>query len=629
MKIVPKQQKGGQFLPLFGTFTPMQGIPSIFGDSKASTPTTTAAEEPDTTKGRITEKDLFSTLSQMDGLPSDMQMITEHLDNMYDYNTVSAAISDPSGLASKYSQVVQYIKIANFNKKEWDNAAKQVTLNKGLNEIATTTNGKIVAFDDENKVHYLSVSEYVNNTDKYNAVTNERLLKMRAENKALAYNNDVFEIINNGIGIEKVRELIQQSFTKLGTSEFSKIGSISISEGKIKAGMEVIAHLSEQEQANLGIDGLYKAKVITKEQKQQAEAALSYVYKMLPTNAQTVLQLHSGDTKDPGNGALEVIWSLITSQMSPSRTVDIDLEGAVDTQGYKKGSKKDGSGDDGELKENTAMAYLQGRGYQEEVSIIPGNNIGARVRTTMVVLPGSDNKPFEGRYLDEIRTSGMSSVLDLKNATMGGNKIIIPEQVELLDNKMHSIYWPTLNDGITPDLRETTIEMKKKADDYLASMGIDPNDPNQMQVIAQVYQEVGLPNVTSLKRFTVMDARTNNNALGMDPFDDSPSLQSVDDRMTDQYEQNYNTYRSKGENKSSIDIDRDNGWLNPADWFGNYDTVYKGLVWIPMFDNYYNALAGTGEKAESSILNDLDRKQWESDRVRQNKLNYVNASQFE
>jgi hypothetical protein len=46
----------------------------------------------------------------------------------------------------------------------------------------------------------LSVQDYLSNKDKYRPVTNNDLLKLRAENNSLAYKNDILEVVNNGVG---------------------------------------------------------------------------------------------------------------------------------------------------------------------------------------------------------------------------------------------------------------------------------------------------------------------------------------------------------------------------------------------------------------------------------------------
>jgi len=40
------------------------------------------------------------------------------------------------------------LKRANFNKKQFDEAFKEVQKNKGLNEFAVTNSGNLIAYDD-------------------------------------------------------------------------------------------------------------------------------------------------------------------------------------------------------------------------------------------------------------------------------------------------------------------------------------------------------------------------------------------------------------------------------------------------------------------------------------------------
>jgi hypothetical protein len=58
---------------------------------------------------------------------------------------------------------------------------------------------------------------------------------------------------------------------------------------------------------------LYKQGKITKDQTQQAQAALTYLWKTLPANARGLLTLKGGSTE----GALNLINTLVSSSLSP------------------------------------------------------------------------------------------------------------------------------------------------------------------------------------------------------------------------------------------------------------------------------------------------------------------------
>jgi len=70
MKLIYKKQTGGSFLPLFADYLQVQGPGSIFESEQKSTSNTSSKTGGD--KGKITEKDLFTMLKDVDGLPNEM-----------------------------------------------------------------------------------------------------------------------------------------------------------------------------------------------------------------------------------------------------------------------------------------------------------------------------------------------------------------------------------------------------------------------------------------------------------------------------------------------------------------------------------------------------------------------------
>ena len=58
----------------------------------------------------------------------------------------------------------------------------------------------------------------------------------------------------------------------------------------------------------LNFDGVYKNKVFTSDQLQQAKAAISAIYNMLPNNQKTLLKLNSNGTE---SGVIQQITQIV------------------------------------------------------------------------------------------------------------------------------------------------------------------------------------------------------------------------------------------------------------------------------------------------------------------------------
>ena len=85
MKVIPKLQGGG-FMSLFTQYVPVQSpAPSqqARSSSSSSKEETVSSKKEDSTKGKLTEKDLFDLVSKVDGLPNDTKKLVTNLSNMF------------------------------------------------------------------------------------------------------------------------------------------------------------------------------------------------------------------------------------------------------------------------------------------------------------------------------------------------------------------------------------------------------------------------------------------------------------------------------------------------------------------------------------------------------------------
>lgn len=628
MKLIPKMQSGGSFMSLFADYMPSQ-MPQPQQQQASSGRRSRRDDDDDEKreKGKLTEKDLFTLLKDVDGLPNEMQALVQGIQRMYtDASLFGNDDVDVSGLASMYAQNLYKLKHANFNKKEYDKAYTEVEKNQGLNEFAISSSGKMVVYDKDQKLTEISVSEFLNNQGEYSPISNSNLLWLRAHDPQYVNNNQIFDVIRNGMGINKVEELIRDRFNGLGTSEEIQSGYSAKVGNQVMWGFQVLNDIAASQltqRSGMTLDGLYKNKIITKTQKQQAQAALQYIYQTLPENAKSVLQLHSGNSDNPTMGALNVIQNMLTSKMSDTYSMESDYQENLNLDGSKKDNTKES-----EIKENAALMFLNGRGEPSTVDLIPGDNTGFRIKSTSMTLTNNEGKVEDIKYLDELKSSGYGGILDIKNASMGGLKVVQQDQIEILDPHVHLVIFPANPDG-TPDLSEGTIEKKRQADEELLSQGIDVNSKESFEqnyrIINEVYAQYGMANGNNLKYFAVLDGRTNNQALGMDSFDTNKYLESVSDAEFDDYEKKWSREHSKGSKKEKLDLDH-NQWYNPADWFGNYDQVYQGLIWIPVIRSYTNALIGTGEKIAPSMANKIDKQEFISQRDEQVRRSYNDPS---
>lgn len=610
MKVIPKLQDGG-FMSLFTQYTPVQSpAPSQSARGSASREER-GSEREESTKGKLTEKDLFELVSKVDGLPNDTRALVSSLQNMFQMQQITGT-SDVSDLTSTYLSNIYQIKMASYNKKEYDKAYTEVTKNGGLNEYAITASGQVIVMDEDDNLKQISVAELLKGTSKYRPLTNSNLLYLRAYQPEYINNNQILNTVANGIGMEQVDKMIREKLSSLGTSETVRSGYSVKADSYIAQGLNVLSQVESAAvagQTGMTLDGMYKNKIITKDQKQQAEAALQYIYNTLPDNAKTLLSIKAGNASNPQAGAQAVILQLITSRMSQTNSSETTWEGTLEQVTKSgKGKSGSGSGDDGLGSDDikTAPYYNMSRmigGNPTSLSINKGTNYQMDVDgINYPSIPGFDGKPIGKTSLENLLVSGLQGVVTDKNAITFGNVVLSSNDFE---NVMYDGTGGAM--AILPTKLSNTgrkvvdleaLDRWEAANKQLRDMGIESiDDPEHQQEIVQVlYQNQleKLVNVSSgsldysaLGQFMIVDGYAVDHS-SKNTFKDSSFVTKVDETSDEipMIERALST--DKDQSNYKIDVD------NWYDWNG-HNTVYKGSIYIPITSNQLQALTASGQ----------------------------------
>lgn len=609
MKVIPKLQDGG-FMSLFTSYTPIQSPAPSQQARSSSSSETKSSEREESTKGKLTEKDLFELVSKVDGLPNDTKALVRSLQNMFQMQQLTGT-ADVSDLASIYLSNLYQIKMASYNKKEYDKAYTEVTKNGGLNEYAITTSGQVIVMDEDDNLKQISVSELLKGTSKYRPLTNSNLLYLRAYQPEYINNNQILNTVANGIGMGQVDKMIREKLSSLGTSESVRSGYSVKSDSYIAQGLNVLSEIESAAvagQTGMTLDGMYKNKIITKDQKQQAEAALQYIYNTLPDNAKTLLSIKAGNAANPQAGAQAVILQLITSRMSQTNSSETTWEGTLEqvTKG-KESSTSSSGGDDSSGSDDikTDPYYNMSRmigGNPTSISINKGTKAQMDVDgVNYPSIPGFDGKPIGKTSLENLLVSGFQGVVLDKNAITFGNVVLSAAD---FDNVMYdgtggtmAILPAKMQDGKkVVDIE--SLDRWEAANKELEDMGIESiYDPDHQQEIIQVlyhHQLEKLVNVTTgsldysaFGQFMILDGYAVDNS-SKNKFKNSDFVTKVDDNSDEipMIEKALST----DADQSNYKIDTDN-WY---DWNG-HDTVYKGSIYIPITSNQLQAMTAAGQ----------------------------------
>lgn len=599
MKVTPKHQKGGNLDAFFTTYVPVQ----IQAPNQTSSQQRSSGNSQSSEKGKLTEKDFFDMLKDIDGLPNEMNAIVGNLMNTFRLSALTGV--DPGDLATTYLSNLYQVKVASQNKAAYDKAVEQANKNGSMAEPAISMDGKLVVQNADGKITTVSLSNYFENKDQYAPLTVSNLANLRAYSPELAYNPEVFNIITNSMGFESFQELLSKVTQTLGSSEYTRSGMFS-SEGQASKGLELLMTLGKddrlQAMGSVTAEGLYKYKVIDKTQLQQINSMLSYITSVLPDRAKTWAAFKMG-TSDKSKATRDLVFQYLLSGNSQQHTIDVDYQGSMEKVTGNK-SKGDATTDD--IVQNTATKWLRGLGVQNVFTINPGTNYATQVLANTLPLTDSDKKYLGANSVLQQATQGeYAGILDFNSASMGMQRIDPSNfgKIVLTDGKISSIDFPSkvLDDGtIVPDLSPQTSEAKQAADREIKQLGIDLSSISSIsanyKAINDIYAKHGLepaynPDGTPTNnwtRFGVINASASNNALGMDQFDSNELLQPInDDAVVDNLlqvtkEENYDT----------------NNFL----WNG-VDHFYRGTVWVPVNVSYVAASANSGIKTDQ--LNDI------------------------
>lgn len=604
MKAIPKLQQGG-FAGLFANYTPIQGAQprAEQPQQRASVPSSKGGGN----NGKLTEKDLFELMKDVKGLPNDMAALVKNLYEMY---TVQVATGDTQNLAAIYLQNLMQLKNNVFNQEAYNKAYEQVKAQGGLNEYAITTNGKLVVQDMETKkLMYMTAKELKDSTnDNLQVLTNSNLLSLRANSPNLVNDNSILQIVENGIGMEQIAKMIQERLQSLGTDETKYEGQTVRLNGQLQAGAEILGALADSERTifdgSTKLEGLHSWEVLTKTQQRQAKHALRWIINSLPDNAKTLLSIKAGGDKNVEG----LIMSLIQSRTNETRHVTTDFEKTWDDlTGSGKSKSQDDKDSMENVKYNTASEWLKGYGISERFIINPGSSNAFDVTANGLQLTSSSNDPLgAGKTLEDITAGGYSGILNMSQATMGGRRVkqSVLDQVFIDDGMVYSIDFPVMPDGITPDLRDDTLQRKKQAEEAIKTYGIDLKNPDSIRTnfstVNQIYKSFGFTdpvynsdgsvNQRSWRRFGVINARTDGRTLEQPTFENNKLLSPI----TDDYEIDALKAEMKERNKNYQFDDNNWGILE-----GDYNSFYKGTVWIPVNESFVAAQAGTGDKFTS------------------------------
>lgn len=596
MKVLLRQSGGG--IPPFVYYEPF----SYAGEVESSA--AQAGGSSSDSESKLTDKDLFTMLKEMKGLPSDISEIMRTLSRVFAGDSLFANGSiDTSNLSNLYLKALHKMKIAEFNQKYYDEARKEVIDKGGLSEVAITDHGHIVVADEDGKITNVSVEELYENQDKYTPITNSDLFHIRAHNKS--FDNTIIKMAQNGIGMSYVNEEIRKYLNDIGTNEVSQSGYSRTKNRQIQEGIEYLqtAVRNGADLNGMSMDGVYKSEILTKDQQSKAKMAINHIWEDGLDNPSKTLLKYKGGGEEGGKAILAryVLSSL-------DNTINFDVDAVKDPLDVANGS----DGSEGGVKSNLYTNIVEGIGGPDvNVTLMDSNGRGMSIKgKSYPLLTDTKDSPIIQSSLINVLESGIQSIYRGGDyAITFGDKELTPEEMQNVvftnDGKNARVILPIIineNGKIVPDL--DFIEENKELIDAINSKGLNSPEVKELLKDSEYIDEfTGQINPAKFQMYLIM----NTYAVG-DFGDETPFKEHIkkpDDRLVSTLEKALNLGINKTTKHIRIDT---NQWWHPGDWFGNYDDVYKGVVYIPISENQLQSQTGSGEKIKENSAYNLEKR---------------------
>lgn len=584
-----------------GTTPPFVAYQPVIVSDKRTTATQeealAAKATKDSASGELTSKDLYTMLKEkLKGLPSDVNIAMNQLKQLEQLTQMDFDGSFTQNIESKYLSTLQTMNNLSFSRDQYDKAMETVKSNGGLNEAAIDQYGQVYVTNGKD---FKLMSPDQAKQSGWTMVTNQDLLYMRANDASLAGNDKILNVVNNGIGINQVTKMIQDSIGNLGTNSNSETAYATTQGGQLIQGLnDFIKAAQETGQYDASVEDLYKAQIINKTQAQQAQQAISYIYQTLPENAKALLKTRTEGGTD--KEALGLVSQLVLSKTSEDKQFTVDLEGGPTKKSMSKDANA-GIKDDTDMKTSLPLQIMQDMGESDlaPVTIDKGDGIQMSVYGSFfsAVTDKKGDTITNTSLQNMLAQSGLQDIVkNVRNITFGDQKLT-PEQLSKITYNNTGVVRAEL-----PVNEDGTVKLSV-LDDFNAAMneikGLGNASPQQVQAIKAKYhldqylKDDGTPNPKHTAPFILTEGYTTEK----NGIEDTAFVKHIKNPTDDQIQLIKDSLTvGTGKDAKVPDIDTFD-WYNPFDWFGT-ENIYKATVYIPISNNVGAAVRGGNQNLD-------------------------------
>ena len=416
----------------------------------------TAASSSDDSKVPGFTKELIALVKE-NGLDSDVSTFLKQVERTLDL------ANDPTGQNLSMREILKVQRLASqvaTNYKDYEKARTSLDEQDAWGEMATDKRGYLyVQNQDTGKIETVSHSSYIENPEKYLALTNEDVLNIRRADPTMAYRMDILDNISSAVGMKTITD-----YAKGLIKEFGKTSITGYSEKqaeKIRSGLEhiVAGDLGDfRGILTAGPDGIYKVSSEATIADTGIKEALNYLVSTLPRNYQNTL---GAKATVEGYSPEAMLMQMMYYNTDRTLSADYDQTASKDA-GYSDAGKTPSE----QLTENTYLERIaQTRDLPStEVYIVPkANQVDEKSQLVTVAWNAGQLIDKNGNGITEHLnlSSAKGKVEAIKaadsNSITFGNQLVDPEDIKKIiwdgSSELAVVELPYKNEGgrIVPD----------------------------------------------------------------------------------------------------------------------------------------------------------------------------------
>lgn len=606
MKVTPRIQKfmgGGKYDSSFTIFEPV-ARPSYGDQSSSRGSGSRSKKDKDSDRGDLTEKDFFSMIKDIDGLPMEMLSIVKSLQDHLRLAELTGASQED--IAVQYINNLYKIKIAADNKEKFKQAKAEAEKNGAWGEPAIAMNGDLVAQDAETgELTTVDLRSYMQNRDAYKILSVAQLGYLREWDPRLNGNQEAFNVMRNSMGYESFQALLKEAIGTLGKSTNSYTGLFT-NEGKASKGLEILQNLSQDDLNKIDssgsvLQGLYEYVITDTTQANQIEALANYLVNALPQRARTWASLKTGNPNS-GQALKDFVVASLLPGGSESHTLKTNYKGSIDKV---TGTKADGSKQQDANMGFWAQVQIDSGGTPSTLNFLVDKGSMSTEGKFYGTTPGLDKDQSLSEYLAK---SGIAHIRDTNSITFGDVKLSTDSYNDVMIKAGSGAYVVTLpvKDGKVwleviktyENFKDQLKGLEEGSQAYFNKVKELLNEPEYI-ALGPILESDGKLKPSNSRHFLVLEGLASSRTAGIKDgqktgFDDIDSdfiISAGDDAEL------FRTIEAGLSNKERGQYKLDNNVI----WWNN-DKIYRGNIYIPLNTSAISAANADKTKLKESTV---------------------------